>query len=184
VFHVLRSGPLLFVLLLSLSGWTPAAAQAAKPKPKPTPTPAPTATPEAKKPKDAPKRVFTNDDLEAFREKPSAVQDLSAVGMPPPPIEPVSGSEPAQDAPPPEDARTEQQRRIEEAEAEVKALDDQANQLLWLYLQSSDTNEILRLKAEQQEVLDRLKQTKADLARLKGEAGSDAPAPTPTRQPG
>ena len=180
---MLRPGPLLFVLLLSLSGWTPAAAQAAKPKPKPTPTPAPTATPEAKKPKDAPKRVFTNDDLEAFREKPSAVQDLSAVGMPPPLSAPAN-AEPAQDAPTPEDPRAEQERRIQEQEAQVKALDDQANQLLWLYLQSSDTNEILRLKAEQQEVLDRLKQAKADLARLKGEAGSDAPAPTPTRQPG
>ena len=66
----------------------------------------------------------------------------------------------------------------------MKALDDQANQLLWLYLQSNDTNEILRMKAEQQEVLERLKEAKAELARLKGEAGAGGPAPTPTREPG
>jgi hypothetical protein len=65
----------------------------------------------------------------------------------------------------------------------VKALDEQANQLLWEYLQSTDTNEILRLKAEQKEVLDRLEAAKAELARLRGEAGV-GPAPTPTRQPG
>jgi hypothetical protein len=176
VLRVVRSGPLPFVLLLSLSGWA-LAAEAAKPKPTPTPT----ATPATKKP--PPKRVFTNDDLEAAREKPSAVQDLSAVGMPQT-YEPPANAEPAQDAPPAEDPRAEQARRVQEAEEQVKALDDQANQLLWLYLQSTDTNEILRLKAEQQEVLDRLKEAKAELARLKGEAGSDAPAPTPTRQPG
>jgi hypothetical protein len=92
-------------------------------------------------------------------------------------------AQPARDEPAAEDPRADEARRIQEAEEQVKALDDQANQLLWLYLGSTDTNEILRLKAEQQEVLDRLKAAKADLARLKGEAGSDTPLPTPTRQP-
>jgi hypothetical protein len=180
---VLRAGFLPLVLILSLSGWASAATEAGKPKATPTPTPAPTATPAAKKPKAAPKRAFTNDDLEAFRDKPSAVQDLSATGMPPPPDEPLASSESAQDAIPPDDPRTDQEKRIQEAEGMVKALDDQANQILWLYLQSNDTNEILRLKAEQQEVLERLKEAKAELARLKGEGG-DAPAPSPTRPPG
>lgn len=175
---MLRSGPFLLVLLLSASGGIELADAADKPKPTATPT----ATPGARKPKEAPKRVFTNDDLEAGRDKPSAVQDLSATGMPPAPYEPMD-AQPARDEPAAEDPRADEARRIQEAEEQVKALDDQANQLLWLYLGSTDTNEILRLKAEQQEVLDRLKAAKADLARLKGEASSDTPLPTPTRQP-
>ena len=92
-----------------------------------------------------------------------------------PPEEPAQG----------DDTRTEEQRRIEEVEANVKALDAQAKELLWTYLQSTDTNEILRLKAEQQEVLDRLEAAKAELARLKGQAtGSSGPTPEPTRPPG
>ncbi|HET9315965.1 MAG TPA: hypothetical protein VFQ51_10265 [Vicinamibacteria bacterium] len=170
---------MVFLLLLSLSGSVPSAAAADKPKPTATPT----ATPAAQKPQGTSKRVFTNDDLEAGRDKPSAVQDLSATGVAPAPDEPMD-AEPARDEPAPEDPGADQARRIKEAEEQVKALDDQANQLLWLYLGSTDTNEILRLKAEQQEVLDRLKAAKADLARLKGEAGSDGPAPTPTPPPG
>lgn len=176
---MLRIGPLPFVLVASLSGWVAAAPD------KPTPTPTPKATPSPKKPKDAPKRVFTNDDLEAGRDKPSKVQDASATGgatrweePPTPPPEPQPEStEPA-------DTRTEEQRRIDEVEAQVKGLDDQAKQLLWAYLQSTDTNEILRLKAEQQEVLDQLEVAKAELARLKGQAASGEPTPTPTPPPG
>jgi hypothetical protein len=180
VFRVLRSGSLLLVLAAALAGWATAAPEV----PKPTPTPTPRSSTAVKKPKDAPKRVFTNDDLEATKDKPSAVQDLSATGgATTMPAEPVRPPETPDEPTPPTDTRTEEERRIAEAEATVKALDEQANQLLWEYLQSTDTNEILRLKAEQQEVLDRLEAAKAELARLKGEAGS-GPPPTPTRQPG
>jgi hypothetical protein len=120
-----------------------------------------------------PKRVFTNDDLEAGRDKPSAVQDLSATGTTVRPEAPLPNPDSqAQEVATPVDPRTEQERRIADAEAQVKSLDAQANELLWMYLQSTDTNEIMRLKAEQQEVLDRLKEARAELARLKGEAGS------------
>ena len=79
----------------------------------------------------------------------------------------------------------EEGRRIEEQEAQREGLDERAKELLWQYLQSTDTNEIIRLKAEQQEVLDQLEAAKAELARLRGEAtGSRRPRPTPTRQPG
>jgi hypothetical protein len=183
VFRVLRSGSLALVLAAALAGWATAGPEA--PKPTPTPTPRSSPTPSAKKPGDAPKRVFTNDDLEATKDKPSAVQDLSATGgattMPAEPVRPPDT--PDEPAPEPTDTRTEEERRLQEAEATVKALDEQANQLLWEYLQSTDTNEILRLKAEQKEVLDRLEAAKAELARLRGEAGV-GPPPTPTRQPG
>jgi hypothetical protein len=84
------------------------------------------------------------------------------------------------------DPRTEDERRIADAEANVKALDEQAKQLLWEYLQSTDTNEIMRLKAEQQQVLEQLEAAKAELARLKatGEGAPAGPTPTPTRLPG
>jgi hypothetical protein len=45
---------------------------------------------------------------------------------------------------------------VTQAEEHVKDLDSQAQALLWQYLQSTDTNEILSLKAEQQEILDQL----------------------------
>ena len=45
---------------------------------------------------------------------------------------------------------------VAEAERRVQELDSRAQELLWQYLQSTDTNEILSLKAEQQEVLDQL----------------------------
>lgn len=177
---MLRYRFLPFVVVASLSGWV----MAAPVEPKATPTPAPKATPSAKK---TPKRAFTNDDLEAGREKPSPVQDLSATGATmPPPYEPAVTQEntPPEEAAQGGDTPTDA-ARIEEAEANVKALDAQAKELLWAYLQSTDSNEILRLKAEQQEVLDRLEAAKADLARLKGQAtGSSGPAPEPTRPPG
>jgi hypothetical protein len=45
---------------------------------------------------------------------------------------------------------------VTQAEERVKELDSQAQALLWEYLQSTDTNEILRLKAEQQAILDQI----------------------------
>ena len=45
---------------------------------------------------------------------------------------------------------------VAEAERRVQELDSRAQELLWQYLQSTDTNEILSLKAEQQEILDQL----------------------------
>jgi hypothetical protein len=149
-------------------------------KPTPTATPAPRASPAGPGPKATPKRVFTNDDLEAAREKPSAVQDLSATGAAPyePPQEPLPDS-PSQ---PIEDPGAAAAQQIAALEATIKSLDEQANQLLWGYLQSTDTNEILRLKAEQKEVLDRKKEAEAELARIR--SGAAEPAPTPTREPG
>jgi hypothetical protein len=49
---------------------------------------------------------------------------------------------------------------VEQAETRVKDLDSQAQALLWQYLQSTDTYEILRLKAEQQEILDQIPDAK------------------------
>ena len=183
---MLRAGFLSLLLAVSLSPAAAVAAEARKPKPTPTPTPtpAPKASPSAPQPKGTPKRVFTNDDLEAGREKPSNVQDLSATGSTPyyePPQEHPQDSQDQPIAPPDPGAALAQQ--IAEMEATIKSLDDQANQLLWTYLQSTDTNEILRLKAEQKEVLDRKKEMEAELARLKSGAGPEA-GPTPTREPG
>lgn len=50
--------------------------------------------------------------------------------------------------------------RAKQAEDHVKDLDSQAQTLLWQYLQSTDTYEILRLKAEQQEILDQIPDAK------------------------
>jgi hypothetical protein len=176
VFRVLRFRLLPFALVALLSSWDSASAA----EPKPTPTPAA----KKAKEKEKPKRVFTNDDLEATKDKPSAVQDLTATGMvrQDEPVRPApQASEPEAPATP-EDPRSEEERRIDEVAATVKDLDDRANALLWQYLQSTDTYEIMRLKAEQQEVLDQLAAARAELARLKGEPV--APRAEPTRQPG
>ena len=74
---------------------------------------------------------------------------------------------------------SERDMRLKEAEDNVKSLEQTANALLWQYLQSGDSNEIMRLKAEQQGVLEQLEQAKAELARIKAEDGSPAAAPTP-----
>jgi hypothetical protein len=50
--------------------------------------------------------------------------------------------------------------QLAEAEAHVKDMDSQAQALLWQYLQSTDTYEILRLKAEQQEIFDQIPDAK------------------------
>ncbi|MET0553899.1 MAG: hypothetical protein ABW221_12725 [Vicinamibacteria bacterium] len=158
------------------------AAQAprATPRPsakQPTPTPVP------------PKRVFTNDDLEEARKKPSAVQDLQAkegtVGYEHAGEESPSPS--FQPTPEPTPTFEEQhQQEIAAAEEQIRQLDERAKELLWQYLQSNDTNEISRLKAEQQEVLNQLEAARADLARIKGEPPppGGGPTPEPTRQPG
>ena len=62
--------PLALALSVLAVGASLAGAQAARPTPRPTPTPAPK--------RKEPPRVFTNDDLEAARKRPSNVQDLSA----------------------------------------------------------------------------------------------------------
>lgn len=149
-------------------------------QPKSTPTPKPSPTPTAAVAKPTP-RVFTNDDLEAGKDKPSAVQDLKATGTEPyePPAE--APKPPPEETPEPDP----QAQRLAQAEARVKELDESAKALLWQYLQSTDSNEILRLKAEQQEILSELEAAKADLARLRGEAGTPAePTATPTPPPG
>jgi hypothetical protein len=149
-------------------------------QPAPKPTPRPTAAAGAK-PKEKP-RVFTNDDLEAARKKPSNVQDLTATGgeaYTPPERPPAYDETPRTESVQPADARATQ---IAEAESNVKSLDQQAKEMLWRILQSTDQNEILRLKAEQQEVLNQLEAARADLARLKGEQGSsDPPSDGPPR---
>ena len=136
--------------------------------------------------KKAPK-VYTNDDLEATSERPSAVQNATAQGAPPPPPprEPSTRDETSPEPTPlsPSQEISEQDRRIKEAEENIKALDQAANALLWQYLQSTDTYEILRLKGEQQEILDQLEKAKAELARLKGES-TGMPTATPTPPPG
>lgn len=141
--------------------------------PKPPPTPRPKATP----------RVFTNDDLEASKDKGN-VQDLQATG-----VEPYEPPEPIADppTPPPEPTPEPDPRvqRIGELEKEIQTLDASAKAILWQYLQSGDSNEILRLKAEQQAMLERIEAAKAELAELKGEAiGPRLPTPTPTPPPG
>jgi hypothetical protein len=50
--------------------------------------------------------------------------------------------------------------QVEQADAHVKDLDSQAQTLLWQYLQSTDTYEILRMKAEQQEIMDQIPDAK------------------------
>jgi len=49
---------------------------------------------------------------------------------------------------------------VSSAEAKVKDLESQAQSLLWQYLQSTDTNEILRLKADQQDIIDQIPDAK------------------------
>lgn len=154
---------------------------AAAATPRPTPTPKPSPRPSAKP--SATPRVFTNEDLEAGRDKPSAVQDLRATGG-----EPYTPSEPLQDvvAPsatetPEPDPRT---QRLTDLENEIKSLDESAKALLWQYLQSGDTNEILRLKAEQEAVLTRLEEAKKELAQLRSEGPVSTPQSPPTPPPG
>jgi len=178
-----RRRPLLLPAALALVAPI-AAAQA--PRPSPTPRPA------AKQPRATtvpPKRVFTNDDLDEARKRPSAVQDLQAkegtVGY-----EHADGSTEPSPAyqPTPEPTQTfeeQQQQQIAAAEEQVRQLDARAKELLWQQLQSTDTYEIMRLKQEQQEVLNQLEAAKAELARVRGEAPAPgAPTPEPTRQPG
>jgi hypothetical protein len=158
-----------------------------------SPAPSPRPRADAGKPKATPvppKRVFTNDDLEEGRKKPSAVQDLQAkegtgVGYeharedaPSPSSEPTPEPAPS--------VEEQQQQQVAAAEEQVRQLDERAKELLWQYLQSNDTNEINRLKAEQQGVLNQLEAAKADLARIKGEPPppGSGPAPEPTRPPG
>jgi hypothetical protein len=147
------------------------AAAAATPQATPTPKPSPRPSPKAS----GTPRVFTNEDLEAGREKPSAVQDLRATGG-----EPYVPTEPLQDVVAPSPTETPEPdpraQRLAELEAEIKSLDESAKALLWQYLQSGDTNEILRLKAEQEAILARLEEAKKQLAQLKGEY---VPAATP-----
>ena len=50
--------------------------------------------------------------------------------------------------------------QVTQAQDHAKELDQQAQTLLWQYLQSTDTYEILRLKAEQQEILDQIPDAK------------------------
>jgi hypothetical protein len=160
-------------------------AVAQAPKPRPTPTPA--ARPSAP-PRKAPPRVFTNDDLEATKDKPSAVQNLTATGgetaydhAPESSPAPEPAPTPDPNAPPP---LTPEQERIQQLQNDIAGLDAQAKQLLWQQLQSTDTNEILRLKAEQQGVLDQLETARAELARLRGEGPPATATPEPTREPG
>lgn len=124
-------------------------------------------------------KVFTNDDLEAGRDKPSSVQDLRATGG-----DPYQPPEPLQDVVTPSPTETPepdpQSQRITQLEADIQSLDATAKSLLWQFLQSGDTNEILRLKAEQAEILKQLEEAKVELARLKSEGGA---RPTPDTSP-
>jgi hypothetical protein len=168
----------LLVALLAAGG-SAVAAQASKPTPR--------SSPPAKRKE--PPRVFTNDDLEESRKKPSNVQDLSATpgttdsgylaGASAVPEGPA-----AQPTPVPPSPEDEHRAQIAAAEERIKALDERAKQLLWQYLQSTDTNEILALKAEQKQVLDELESAKADLARLRDQQPSGTPTPEPTRPRG
>lgn len=164
----------------SMAAWG-RAAQPAKPTPtptsKPSPTPAASATP----------RVFTNDDLEAAKKKGGGVQDLRATGVEPyEPPEPLQDPQPLPDAQPTPEPDP-QAERIAYLESQIKILDDAAKQLLWGYLGSTDTNEILRLKSQQQEILTQIDALKAELAELRGQSTgrpAGAATPTPTPQPG
>ena len=154
-----------------------------------SPAPSPKPRAEAGKPRPtpvSPKRVFTNDDLEESRKKPSAVQDLQAK-------EGTVGYEHArEDAPSPSSEPTpeptptfeeQHQQQVAAAEEQVRQLDERAKELLWQYLQSNDTNEINRLKAEQQQVLNQLEAAKADLARAQGRASSSRQRPRARADP-
>lgn len=163
------------ILLLAVSALPLVSAGAADKKKKPAP--APSASP----------RVYTNDDLEAARKSGAPVQDLKAVGgeLDYPSSDPSSRtaveSSEGLESPPPPDATEE---RIRTLEQQAKDLDDQAKQLLWAYLQSTDTNEILQLKAQQQEVINQLEATKAEIARLRGDPNAPPAPPPPTPPPG
>jgi hypothetical protein len=172
----------LIVSALALAAPIVAQAQAARPSPSPAAA-KPKATPVP------PKRVFTNEDLEEGRKKPSAVQDLQAKGGTVGYVHANESAPSAGPAPTPEPTPTYEeqlQQQIAAAEQRVRDLDARAKELLWQYLQSTDTSEINRLKAEQQEVLNELEAAKADLARIKGEPPppGGGSAPEPTRQPG
>lgn len=171
------------LLLAPLLTW--GQASKATPTPKPSPTPRATATAAGKPSAKGTPRVFTNDDLEADKDK-SKVQDLRATGG-----EPYEPPEPLADVPKPLEEPTPEPdpklARVTELEREIQTLDASAKAILWQYLQSNDSNEIMRLKAEQQEMLNRIEEAKAELAQLKGEAASGTPrlpTPTPTPPPG
>lgn len=135
----------------------------------------------------APPKVYTNDDLEATGTRPSNVQNATAQGAEPYSPPPAAANVPDQSSEPPPTGpqMTEQEARIKELEETIKSLEADAKAILWQYLQSGDTNEILRLKAQQQGILEQIEQTKAELARVKGEAGSGPPpTTTPTPPPG
>jgi hypothetical protein len=171
------------VLLLSVASASLAAAQSARPTPRPTAVP--------KRKDGAPPRVFTNDDLEAARKKPSNVQDLSATqdggateggyatGVGRAPEAPA-----AEPTPTPPSAEDQLRQQIAATEERLKSLDERAKQLLWQILQSTETNQILSLKADQQQVLEEIESVKLELARLRGEQPPAAPTPEPTPIPG
>jgi hypothetical protein len=142
--------------------------------------------PKAKPREKSPPRVFTNDDLEEARKRPSAVQDLQAkdgtVGYEHADSAPAADSQPT---PPPTPTFEEQQQgEIAAAEARLRDLEARAKELLWQQLQSTDTYEIMRLKTEQQDVLAQIETAKAELARLRGEGPPATATPEPTREPG
>jgi hypothetical protein len=142
--------------------------------------------PKAKSKEKGPPRVFTNDDLEQARKRPSAVQDLQAkdgtVGY----EHAGSASVPdPQPTPPPTPTFEEQQQgEIAAAEQRLRDLEARAKELLWQQLQSTDTYEIMRLKTEQQDILAQIETAKAELARLRGEGPPSTATPEPTREPG
>jgi hypothetical protein len=165
-------------LLAALSLGTVLAAAPPPPRPRPTPTPWPTTAP-----RKTPPRVFTNDDLEATKDKPAAVQNLTATGGETSYEHAPDTGEPAPEPTPPiEDQPTPEQVRIKQLEDDIVGLDAQAKQLLWQYLQSTDTDEILRLKAEQKGILDQLEAARQELANLR--AGASQPTPEATSPPG
>jgi hypothetical protein len=128
-----------------------------------------------------PPKSYTNDDLRKPDEaaspappKAGAARKQAATPAPPPPPEPPP--------PAPVDTRStaEQldegswreraaQRRaaVKGLEEQVKELDAEAGRLLWQSLQSTDTNEIMALRAQQQEVLTSLEAARKALVEAK-----------------
>lgn len=140
-------------------------------KPRPSPSPSPN--------KETP--TYTGDDLDRLAGRTPGEAPKKASPTPSPAVPRVNENEAATAAPdmpvvrvreghegeapdPAQGSWAERAKALREqatqAEEHVKELDSQAQTLLWQYLQSTDTYEILRLKAEQQEILDQLPDAK------------------------
>ncbi|HWX23961.1 MAG TPA: hypothetical protein VN083_02925 [Vicinamibacteria bacterium] len=117
-------------------------------------------------------KVYTNEDLRSGKPK-GTKEGSSGASEPsaPQPLEPESTRRRPNAGSEAEQIWREKGKAahdtLKQAEERLASLDSQASRLLGQRIQSTDTNEILRLAAEQQGVLDEMERTKQEIAAAK-----------------